>query len=127
MSSLRTWASALAVTLASMAQASDRNELAEIIASCTGRLSAELEFAWLMSDPDVDRIEIQRTRFVDILESLGPPADPQRQLAVQIETKMAHARLLTTAYFGGDTAHAAWAKRHAVLQRKSCQNMLLES
>ncbi len=109
------------------AQAAERLELSEIIASCTGRLSAEMEFAWLMSDPEADQVEGYRSHFLEILESLGPGEDPRRQMALRIETKMAHARLLNTAYFSPDAARAAWAKRQAFRQRSSCENLLLDS
>lgn len=126
MSRIKKWAAAFALTFATCAQASERHELAEIIAGCAGRLSAELEFAWLMSDPDSELLNLQRLRFVEILESLGPPSDPRQQLALRIDTKMAHARLLTTAYFGADAQRAVWARRHAVMQRSACQDMLLD-
>ncbi|MEL7253930.1 MAG: hypothetical protein AAGL23_07125 [Pseudomonadota bacterium] len=127
MSSIRTWAVTFIFALCMQAQAAERLELSEIIASCTGRLSAEMEFAWLMGDPDADALETHRAHFVAILESLGPGPDPHRQMALRIETKMAHSRLLTTAYFGQDAARATWAKRQAFRQRSICENLLLDS
>lgn len=101
-------------------------ELSETIASCTGRLSAEMEFAWLMNAPDADELEIRRAHLIDILESLGPGDDPRRRMALRIETKMAHARLLSTAYFGKDETRAIWAKKQAMRQISSCESLLLE-
>ncbi len=90
-------------------------------------MSAETEFAWLLSDPAAETYETQRTLFVEILESLGPPANPNLQMATRIDAKMAHSNLLTTAYLGIDKTRAEWAKQHAVMLRSTCQNMLLDS
>lgn len=111
----------------SSAQASDRRELTEIIASCAGRISAELEFAWLFSDPEANNFETQRSHFLDILDALTEPEDAKLQLALRVDAKMAHARLLRTAHFGSDVARSTWAKRHAYTQRAECQNILLKS
>ena len=70
MSSIRTWAVTFMIAFCMQAQAAERLELSEIIASCTGRLSAEMEFAWLMSDPEADQVEGYRSHFLEILESL---------------------------------------------------------
>jgi uncharacterized protein (UPF0303 family) len=126
MSRVKTWAIGVILVSGISVQANDRNELSEIIATCAGRMSAELEFAWLFSDPDADLLEEQRRRFMEILDSIGPSANPQ-QLAFRIDAKMAHATLLTAAFFGTDTARATWAKRRAETQRAACQNMLLDS
>lgn len=117
---------ALTMLSCSAAQATDRRELVEIIAGCVGRISAELEFAWLLSDPVAQNYETQRAQLVDILEAVGYGGDKRRQLSLRIEAKVAHSNLLTTAYFHKDGTHSAWAKRHASMQRASCQNMLLD-
>lgn len=127
MSGIKIWIAGIFLCLSVGAQAADRRELPEIIATCAGRMSAELEFAWLLNDPEAETYETQRARFVEILEALGPAPKPHRQLATRIDAKMAHATLLTTAYLGMDKTRAAWAKRHAVGLRLSCQNMLLDS
>lgn len=127
MSSLKTLGAAVAIVFCSNAAAAERSELADIIASCTGRLSAELEFAWLLNTPEADKVQEQRNRFVDILESLGPSEDPRAQLALRIDAKMAHAGLLSQAFFGTDATRATWAKHQAVRQKSRCQNMLLDS
>jgi len=108
------------------ASAMDQTGLQDVMTTCAGRMSAEMEFAWLRSDPEADRFEDQRWRFIEILEALGPATDMRDQLALRIDAKMAHANLLTTAHFGTDKDQAAWAKRHAVLHRKHCQDMLLD-
>ena len=48
------------IAFCAQAEAVERMELSEIIASCTGRLSAEMEFAWLLSLPEADLVEHHR-------------------------------------------------------------------
>ncbi|MEM7733575.1 MAG: hypothetical protein AAF280_12460 [Pseudomonadota bacterium] len=127
MSSMKTSIAGFLLCLTLSSEAADGPELTDIVATCVGRMSAEMEFAWLLHDAEADHFENQRERFVEILESLGPPPNPKRQLAARIDAKMAHARLLTTAHFGTDKTRADWSKRQAVMMRSACQNMLLES
>lgn len=125
MSGKKIWAGVFLFAQTLSVTAMDGPELQDTMAICAGRMSAEMEFAWLRSDPEADRLEEQRRRFVDILEAIGHLGDPRAQLALRIDAKMAHASLLTTAHFGTDKAQAAWAKRHAVIHTKNCQDMLL--
>ncbi|MEO0752911.1 MAG: hypothetical protein AAFY25_14045 [Pseudomonadota bacterium] len=135
MSRMKTLAAALLLTSSPPAAGSDTASLSatthpnlmDTMTVCAGRMSAEMEFAWLLSDPDADWYQTQRLRFLDILTALGPAPDPSHQLALRIDAKMAHAGLLTTAHFGTDATRAMWAKRHAVQQRMTCQTMLLDS
>ncbi|MEM7596545.1 MAG: hypothetical protein AAF382_02540 [Pseudomonadota bacterium] len=127
MSRIKTIAALLLLTSALSAKAAGPEDLTETMAICAGRMSAELEFAWLLSDPAADQFENQRLRFVEILNALGPNEDPRQQLALRIDAKMAHAGLLTTAHFGTDAPRAAWAKRHAIRHRQNCQILLLDS
>lgn len=109
------------------ANASDRRELTEIIATCTGRMSAELEFAWLLSDPNADALEKKRSNFVDILDALRLDEAARRLLAIRIDAKMAHAELLTTAYFGFDVDRSKRAQKLALKFKNRCENLLLDS
>lgn len=127
MSRIKTLAAVLVLASCLSAKAEDRLALTERMAICAGRMSAELEFAWLLSDPAAEHFETQRLRFIDILNALGPTEDPRQHLALRIDAKMAHAGLLTTAFFGHDAPRAIWAKRHATHHRESCQNLLLDS
>ncbi|MEM6306127.1 MAG: hypothetical protein AAF744_15525 [Pseudomonadota bacterium] len=127
MSSLRTLLPALICAAILPIQAAGRDQIAEIIANCTGRMSAQMEFAWLRSDPESDRLEKQRHRFVEILEAVGHSADRRAQMALRINAKMAHARLLSLAHFGSQSTSRARAKRQAALHLSACQNMLLDS
>ncbi|MEM6588430.1 MAG: hypothetical protein AAF641_08295 [Pseudomonadota bacterium] len=127
MSRIKTLIAGFLLSFGVCAYAAEPDELTEIIATCAGRMSAELEFAWLLSDPQAEIFEEQRLRFVEILETLAPVTNPEHRLGLRIDAKMAHASLLTNAYFGTNAARAAWAKRHAITQRNHCQNMLLDS
>ncbi len=127
MSGIKIWATGVFLGSAALAHAADRQDLSDIIATCAGRMSAELEFSWLLSDPETEAFETQRNRFVDILEALGPSPHSHGQLATLLDARAAHSNLLMTAYLDVDKSRAAWAKRHATKLRSACQNMLLHS
>ena len=126
MSSLRTLiASALIMTtMAGAARAYD--DLVLVFAGCTGRISAEMEFAWLMSDPQGDALHDQRQRFVSVLEAIMPPERARETLSHRVEMKLAHAAMLTTAHFGSDKRLAMLAKRQARVRIETCRALLLE-
>ena len=97
---------------------------ARFFASCAGRLSAELEFAWLLSHPS-EQIDSERQSLLDILDSLGTPDRGPEVLSWQINAKMAHAALLTRQHFGADAEDADWAAETATHHRLACTEMLL--
>lgn len=105
----------------------ETRKVSEIIASCTGLLSAEMEFAWLVSDPDADEVQKQRDTFVELLQAMQNRSERKQLLAVRIDAKMAHATLLTIGLFGSDERRADWARRQAILYKNQCQSMLLDS
>ena len=126
MSSLRTLiASALIMTsFANEARAYD--DLVLVFAGCTGRISAEMEFAWLMHDTRADALQEQRQRFVSILDAVMPPDRARETLHHRIEAKLAHSAMLTTARFGTNARMAKLAQQQARTQVQSCQNLLLD-
>ncbi len=97
------------------------------MAGCAGLYSAEVEHAWLMQDPQSSALEDQRAEFVAILEALTPADAEAGVLAHRIETKKAHAQLLSLATFGADAHHAAWAKRQSQYLKANCAERLLQS
>lgn len=127
MSRKRTIFASLALLLAVNTPATAQMPLFETFASCTGRLSAQMEHAWLMNDPAADALETQRLTFVSLLDAVTPEADRKAALNHRIEAKMAHAALLTTADFGTDTQRANWAKRQSHHHLSICQRLLLDS
>ena len=84
-----------------------------IFASCTGRLSAQLEHEWLMQDASAHQTERQRDSMSDILQALSGANGARGGLSLRVEAKAAHADLLRRATFNRDTEDARWAGRKA--------------
>ncbi len=103
------------------------SDLTISMAGCAGRFSAELEHAWLMRDAQSAALNDQRAEFLAILDAITSPETKAAVLAHRIETKKAHAQLLSLATFGGDTRRSAWAKRHSQQLKNSCAEKLLKS
>ena len=127
MSSLKTFVfSSVLIGLSATAGMAQTN-FATTMAQCAGRYSAEVEHAWLMSDPESEVLSQQMENFSSILEAVIP-ADAGREMLVhRVDAKAAHAKLLSEATFGTDKARAAWAKKQAIHYRKACASYLLES
>ncbi|MEL6585679.1 MAG: hypothetical protein AAFY65_12835 [Pseudomonadota bacterium] len=129
MSSLRTYLAAT-LTLLSFVQtpahAGIYGDPLPFFASCTGRLSAELEFQWLVSDPaTAAQVKAQRAALIDILDALTPTEGAQTVLHQRISAKMAHAALLTTARFHTDPDRARAAAERAERLTRGCTDQLL--
>lgn len=99
--------------------------LTDRFAECTGRLSAEMEHAWLIGDPRADLLETQRNHMASLLDAVSQPDRQRRALAHRIEAKMAHAELITLAYFSTDTVYARRAAIRAETLVLTCTAMLL--
>lgn len=94
-------------------------------AYCTGRLSAQLEHEWLLSDPAADRTAMHRNTMISLMESVVPPAQARRAMELRISAKLAHSTLLTQAFFSQDTRRAASARARADAEIGTCLTMLL--
>ena len=125
MSVLRTLV--IALLLAPTTLAAMSNTLYSTFASCTGRMSAEMEHAWLMHDPHAEEHEFRRAQFVDLLDAVVPDHLKRRALVLRIDAKHAHARLLTQATFSDDTVLAKWASKRAKAEILLCASLLLDS
>ncbi|MBJ3763784.1 hypothetical protein ILP92_13585 [Maribius pontilimi] len=112
--------------LSGPAIAGDRPLMAAF-ATCAGRLSAELEHAWLMRDAGSARIEDRRRHFLSLLDATVPAGRQRDALDLRIRAKAAHAALLAQASFATRADHAQWAQRRARLEITSCAGYLLES
>ena len=99
--------------------------LEQRFAVCAGRLSAQLEHQWLLSDPEAEMTERRRRAMVELFDAVGTGQDRARLLAVRIEAKHAHHSLLTRATFNDDPRDAQWAAHHAQLQLDDCASLLL--
>ncbi len=98
---------------------------ARFFAGCVGRLSAQMEFQWLMSDPASDETEAWRDEMLSLLEAVRPDAEPRDILSWRINAKAAHAALLTRAHFNDDAEDAAWALAEAQRAGAACTGLLL--
>lgn len=104
-----------------------RDDIAHTFATCAGRLSAEVEHAWLMSDPRADDLQAQRVQLQELVRAIAVRDRARHLFHAQIDAKMAHAVLLQAASFSGDTRHKQLAKRHAIVRLAACQGLLLDS
>lgn len=124
MGGLKTFAWAvLALHLTGPAKA---GSILETFASCTGRFSAEVSHAYLISDPSTEEIEMRRDEFVDLFDAVVKPSERARYMNLRIEAKVAHASLLTQAIFSGDREHSQWARRRARVELDYCAGLLLK-
>lgn len=94
-------------------------------AGCVGRLSAEMEHAWLFVDRPSESIARQRANMIELLDLVDEGYTGREILAMRIDAKAAHARLLTRAAFNDDASDAAWALRRAEAQISACKSLLL--
>ncbi len=93
-------------------------------ATCTGRLSAQMEFQWLLSAPQADTTQAQRAVMIDLLEAVTPPTTRRAALHRRLEAKVAHYRLLTRAQFSKDRKQAGWASHQAQRNILSCLKLI---
>ncbi len=94
-------------------------------ASCTGRLSAQMEHQWLFSDPASDLTEARRATMIALLEASMAPEDGPAVLSHRIQAKLAQAQLLTRGHFNDDAEDAAWARNRADAEISACNGLLL--
>ena len=87
---------------ASAALADMLDDPIQVFASCAGRLSAQMEHQWLLSDPLAQHTEAARGAMLDILASITLPEQTGAALDLRINAKAAHAALLRQATFGQD-------------------------
>ena len=98
-------------------------DLVQRIAQCTGRMSAEMEFAWLNGEAG-EQARLYRSHLEDVLDAIISPTEQAAVLHMRIEAKFAHARLLTRAMFNDDPVDADTAARLASRFTGSCRAIL---
>lgn len=96
-----------------------------LFADCAGRLSAQMEHQWLLSDPASERTGAQRAAMLSLVDAAMSPEQGRDVLAWRIEAKLAHAVLLTRATFNEDAEDAAWALQRAENRLATCTGLLL--
>ena len=116
---------AFVVMATGITQAAADNDIAFSFAECAGRFSAEMEHAWVLSDPRAEHYENARSGFVSLLAAVATEADAQRAMSHRIETKFAHAALLQVATFNQDGVASAAARRIATVHLGQCEMFLL--
>ncbi|MBN9886343.1 hypothetical protein [Salipiger abyssi] len=102
---------------------------ARLFADCAGRLSASVEFTWLMQRGDGGRDQALRSGFEALIAAILPDAraaglDGRALLHRRLAAKAAQARLLHDAEFGTDPRRAARARLLASRHRAACAAML---
>ena len=107
-------------------QAAAGSPLFQQFAGCVGRMSAEMEHAWLLNDPAADAIAAQRLTFLSLLDATMPAGHERDALAARIDAKMAQATLLTAATFGTSSDRVTHARNRAAWHVRVCREMLLD-
>lgn len=105
--------------------AAAEQEIVQTFATCTGRLSAQMEHEWLMNDPASDQTEARRAAMVSLLDAVMPEDQGSQVLNWRINAKVAHATLLTRATFNEDKADALWATNRVEAHLSACTGLLL--
>lgn len=94
-------------------------------ASCTGRLSAQMEFQWMFDGAASELTATHRAAMIELIDAIIAPGDGRDVLYWRLSAKRAQAALLTRATFNDDTADAAWAARTATRLADECASLIL--
>jgi hypothetical protein len=94
-------------------------------AACAGRLSAQMEFEWMFDGPASEATKARREVVLEILDAMMPPDAGRTVLNWRIESKMAHASLLTRSKFDHNPRFALRAERLAARNLANCDALLL--
>ncbi|GAA3854693.1 hypothetical protein [Celeribacter arenosi] len=116
---------AMLSTFGTAVEARPFDPLTREFAYCAGRLSAQMEFQWLISDPASDRTVAQRSAMVTLLESVMDPDRKPDVMHLRISAKMAHSALLTRAHFSPNSEIALHAHRRATAEIGTCLSLIL--
>ena len=96
-----------------------------LFATCTGRLSAVMEFQWLVQDAGSDETRVRRDAMADLLASVTPLTEASRAMALRVEAKQAVAHLLHRAHFGVQGPAADWANKRAARLLADCAALMV--
>lgn len=80
-----------------------------VFAACAGRLSALRQHQWLVDGPASEETGRRLAAMADLVEAATAPGRMAQAMALRIETRVAHAALLSRATFAGDRAAEARA------------------
>lgn len=115
----------LLATTSHPSRAAQPIDLVAEFAQCAGRLSAQMEHQWLISDPSADRTRQQRAEMLTLLEAVIAPAAAPQALNLRINAKHAHAQLLTQSAFSQNPAQKTYAQQRAQRLVGHCMGFLL--
>lgn len=114
MGSLRNLSCGLVLGLAGLGQpglAQSSPDPVPLFATCTGRLSAVMEFQWLLGDAGADLTQARRDEMESLLLATTPEPELARAMQLRLEAKFATALLLRQGLSGGPEALARNAAR----------------
>lgn len=114
MGSLQNLSCGLVLGLAGLAQpglAQTTPDPVPLFATCTGRLSALMEFQWLLGDAGADLTKARRDEMAALLVAATPEPELARAMQLRLEAKFATAQLLRQGLAGGPQGLARNAAR----------------
>lgn len=103
------------------AQTLPQSDPLRLFATCTGRLSALLEYQWLVQDREADATEARRDAMAELLSAAMPLGGETRAMDLRLQAKVAEAQLLQQAL----GRNGAWALALAKRQMENCTALLL--
>lgn len=114
------WAFSVPV-LSLHAQSLPSTDLMRLFATCTGRLSAMMEYQWLVQDPGASDTEARRDAMAELLAAAMPVDGAARAMDLRLQAKAAEAQLLLRAL----DRNGAWALALARRQVAGCAALLV--
>lgn len=115
---------AFAAGMTGAAARADAPALMRDFTMCSGRLSAQMEHQWLLSDPASDRTAALRSDMIALAEAVTPPGQEAAAMAMRIEAKVAQAALLARARDPGRGPLALQAARRSSELIAACTALL---
>ncbi|OCX66055.1 hypothetical protein BFP70_08040 [Thioclava sp. SK-1] len=106
-------------------RAAEIAELERVFATCTGRLTAQLQDESLWDTPQTDQLRKSHAAMEELLLAVANPENGRARLTLRVEARLAHARLLRAARFSKDPRQAQWAQRRAAHLINDCVSMLM--
>jgi hypothetical protein len=113
----------VALSLSAQSGAAQSSNL-QLIAGCTGRLSAQMEQEWSTDTHTSNHTKRSRNAMADVLAAMITRADGDAALAIRIQAKHAHRRLLQRGAQAEEQTERARAVRLAAMHVRQCLALL---
>ncbi|SLN35146.1 hypothetical protein AQS8620_01195 [Aquimixticola soesokkakensis] len=94
-------------------------------ATCAGRLSAQMDHEWITAPERADATREARGQMIALLQAVMPQGGGADVMALRIDAKVAHGRLLARTRFSSDPAQIRWAMQRAAAEIDACRALLL--